>query len=52
MRCKLCGKTQHIQRNTHSWRSSQHCGNCHFMGRIPRGRKAKDYPKKSVSKLN
>ena len=46
MRCKLCGKSQHVQRNTHSWIVNQHCAECHFMGRVPRGRKAKDYAKR------
>ena len=46
MRCKLCGISQSIRGTPHSWVVNQHCAECHFMGRIPRGRKAKDYPKR------
>ena len=45
MRCKLCGIAQHVQKQTHSWITSQHCSQCHFMGKVPRGRKAKNYAK-------
>jgi hypothetical protein len=46
MRCKLCGMTQRIRGTPHSWVVNQHCAECHFMGRVPRGAKAKDYPKR------
>ena len=48
MRCKLCGISQHIRGTPHSWVVNQHCAECHFMGRVPRGRKAKDYARKMV----
>lgn len=46
MRCKLCKKTQKIKVLTHSWEHSQHCAECHFIGRVPRGRKHKNYNRK------
>jgi phage FluMu protein Com len=45
MRCKICGKTSHVQRQAHSWTVAQHCPKCHFMGRIPSGVKHKNYAK-------
>lgn len=35
MKCKLCGKANHTgSKNTaHSWVHSQHCPQCHFLGR-------------------
>jgi len=35
MKCKLCGKANHTgSKNTaHSWVHSQHCSQCHYLGR-------------------
>ena len=48
MRCKLCGISRRISGTLHSWEVNQHCANCHFMGRVPSGVKAKDYARKMV----
>jgi uncharacterized Zn finger protein len=48
MRCKICGISKRVRGvlKLHSWEVNQHCAECHFMGRIPRGIKAKNYPKR------
>jgi len=48
MRCKICGISKRVSGTLHSWVSSQHCAECHFMGRIPRGVNAKNYSRKMV----